>query len=105
MEQKGKESLRQHIEEENAPGAKLMEAKGNFYYAAITGKGVKKAYEGLGAIPAGDPDLGGGDALLPKNLANELLTEPFETNSLRTVEPVSNITGLEEPRLDFFDRG
>lgn len=101
MEQAAKKSLDQRIKTEKSKEAQEIEKKGNFYYAAITGKEMKKAYAGLGAIPVGDPDLGNGDALLPKNLATELLTEPFETNSLRKVEPVSNITGLEEPRLDF----
>ena len=101
MEQEAKKSLEQKVRTEKSPEARMVEKKGDFYYAAITGRDLKKAYEGLGAIPAGDPDLGNGDALLPKNLATELLTEPFETNSLRQVEPVSNITGLEEPKLDF----
>ena len=60
-----------------------------------------KAYEGLGAIPAGSADLGGGEHLLPTNVSRELITEPIEENSLRQVEPISQITGLEEPKLLF----
>ncbi len=89
---------------ENDPAKALAKAKGLFYKAAITGgdvKGILKEYQGLGAIPTQDADLGYGDNLLPTNLSNELLTEPFETNSLRQIEPVSNITGLEEAKLDF----
>lgn len=92
-----------HVESSD-PTKRLLKAKAEFYKTALMGGDVTKvlkAYEGLGAIPAQDADLGYGDNLLPTNLANELLTEPFETNSLRTIEPVTNITGLEEARLDF----
>lgn len=78
-----------------------LKAKADFYRTAIAGGDVRKAYEGLGALPALDADLGNGSNLLPTNLANELITEPVEDNSLRQVEPVSQITGLEEPRLLF----
>lgn len=76
-------------------------AKADFYRAALTGGNVTKAYEGLGGIPASSADLGSGNHLLPKNVATELLLEPLEENSLRDIEPVSNITGLEEQKLTF----
>lgn len=76
-------------------------AKADFFRAALTGGNVAKAYEGLGGIPAASADLGNGDHLLPKNVASELLLEPLEENSLRNIEPVSNITGLEEHKLNF----
>ena len=78
-----------------------LHKKAAFYRAVLTGGDVKKAYEGLGGIPAASADLGSGDNLLPRNIAAELLTEPLEENSLRLVEPVSNITGLEEHKLLF----
>ena len=78
----------------------MVEAKGAFYRDALTGN-VKKTYEGLGAIPANSADLGYGEHLLPKTVANELLLEPEETNPLRTVCRVTNITGYEEPKLGF----
>ena len=78
-----------------------IKAKANFYRAALTGGDVKKAYEGLGAIPGANADLGNGDSLLPTNMSAELLLEPLEENSLRSIEPVSQITGLEEPKLLF----
>lgn len=76
-------------------------AKAAFYRAAFTGGDVRKAYEGLGGIPAATADLGYGENLLPKNVSNELLLEPLEENSLRNVEPVSQIPGLEEQKLLF----
>lgn len=78
-----------------------MKAKADFYRAALTGGNVKKLYEGLGGIPAQTADLGNGDNLLPKNVSSELLLEPLEENSLRNIEPVTNITGLEEQKLSF----
>ena len=78
-----------------------IKAKADFYRAVLTGGDVKKAYEGLGALPAGTADLGNGDRLLPTNMSSELLLEPLEENSLRKVEPVYQITGLEEPKLLF----
>lgn len=76
-------------------------AKADFYRAALTGGDVTKAYEGLGAVPASTADLGYGENLLPKTVSSELITEPVEDNSLRLIEPVSQVTGLEEPCLLF----
>jgi len=83
------------------PESVKVKAKAAFYKAALLGGDVSKAYEGLGGIPAANADLGYGDNLLPVNLTNELITEPVEENSLRQIEPVSQITGLEEPTLMF----
>ncbi len=79
----------------------LIKNKAAFYRAVATKEGRKKAYEGLGALPAGSEDLGNGSALLPSTLSNELIAEPFEENSLRRVEQTSQIAGLEEPRISF----
>ena len=77
-----------------------LKAKAKFFRDAFAGK-IEKSYEGLGAIPAANADLGSGDHFLPTSMSNELITEPLEENSLRKLEPVSNVTGLEEPRLTF----
>lgn len=81
--------------------AEHVKKKAAFYKAVLTGGDAKKAYSGLGAIPTGSSDLGSGENLLPVNMSNELITEPVEENSLRRIEPVSMITGLEEPKLIF----
>jgi len=77
-----------------------IKVKADFYRDAINGM-ANKAYEGLGAIPTATADLGSGDKLLPTNLARELLVEPFEVNPLRNVARITNITGLEEPKLGY----
>ena len=84
------------------PEQNLIAAKAAFYRAVFSGQPISsKAYEGLGGIPAADADLGNGDKLLPTNLARELLVEPFEINPLRTIARITNITGLEEPKLGY----
>lgn len=102
IEAKQKAALERKEAEKDANN--IQKARGEFYRAVLTGgdvKSVVKAYSGLGALPAGSADLGSGDRLLPTNMSRELLTEPEEVNSLRQVETVSNITGLEIPKLDY----
>ena len=82
------------------PANDKIAAKAAFYRDAFAGvRG--KTYEGLGGIPASNADLGNGSALLPKNVSNELIVEPVEINPLRGIARVTNITGLEEPKLGF----
>ena len=79
-------------------------AKAAYYRMKMFGgdmTAVSKAYAGLGAIPANSENLGHGESLLPTNLSRELLTEPVEENSLRRIEPISQIRGLEEAKIDF----
>lgn len=89
------------------PTKALEIAKGKYYQAIADKQGVKeaaaeviKAYRGLGAIPEGDVELGGGEAFLPHNMSNEIVSEPVEDNSLRTIEQITNVTGLEIPIFD-----
>lgn len=78
-----------------------IKAKANLYRALLSGdnSAIEKAYTALGAIPALDADLGNGSKLLPTNLQNELIVEPREMNPMRDVVRMSNIRGLEEPKL------
>lgn len=98
---------REHLKGQNPTGDPekddTIKRKAAFFKAALAGdmEGARKAYSGLGAIPVNTADLGTGENLLPTNMETELITEPFETNSLRTIEQVSQITGLVEPKLSF----
>ena len=96
---------REHLKGQNPTGDpdkdNMIAKKAAFYKTALLGGDVKKAYGGLGAIPANTADLGYGENLLPTNMSTELIVEPFESNSLRSIEQVSQITGLEEPKLSF----
>lgn len=80
-----------------------IKTKAAYYRAMATGDkaAVEKAYVALGAIPGMDADLGNGSKLLPTTLSNELIVDPVVENPMREVVRVSNINGLEEPRLVF----
>ena len=96
--------LQEAIKEQNSGTGdknKRAEQRGEFYKAVLTGGGLKKAYEMLGGIPANSADLGYGDRLIPTTMTNELVVEPAVENPMRTIVRVSNITGLEEPKLTF----
>ena len=53
----------------------------------------------LGAIPV--PHASGGEKLMPVNMQNTLISEPFTRNPLRNVVSVSSITGLELPKIAY----
>lgn len=101
------EAQRNEVAMKNGKGNGLTEkdvaikAKAALYRTALTGGDVKKAYEGLGGIPVNTADLGYGENLLPTNMSRELLLEALDTNPLREISHVTNITGLEEPKLGF----
>ena len=80
---------------------KIVARKAKFLRDAFAGRVTPKTYEGLGAIPANTADLGTGEHLLPSNMSRELVMEPVEDNPLRTVCRVTNINGLEEPKLGY----
>lgn len=88
-------------------GAKMSkkEAMGRFYQAALTGGNVRElgqmVYEQLGAIPANNADQGYGSNLLPTQMSNDLIMEPLVINPLRPFMTVTQITGLELPKLGF----
>ena len=92
---------------EEGAGATMSkeEARGRFYQAVLNGSNVrelpKMVYEQLGAIPAGNADQGMGSNLLPTHLANELMLDPVVENPLLPYMSVTNITGLEIPKLGF----
>jgi len=102
-----KAAVKQQKQVSNDPKIAKAEAKGQFYQAALLGgpqdayKVAQNAYQHLGAIPEGNADLGYGDNLLPTTMGNELIVEPIIENPMREIVRVSNITGLEEPKLLF----
>lgn len=101
MEAAQRASLEKKDRQSSDPAQDKVKAKAALYRAALTGGDIRKAYEGLGAIPEGTADLGYGENFLPTNVSSELLMEPIEENSLRRVEPVSQVNGLEEVKVDF----
>lgn len=78
---------------------KTVKAKAEFIRAAIQGREMSQDAKALIAIPAGNET--GGDKLLPKTMTKEIVHEPFAKNQLREVANVTNIKGLEKPRIAY----
>lgn len=79
---------------------KIVAAKAAFYRAAILKQEIPGEVQAvLKALPANDSS--GGSNFLPVTLSNELVHEPFATNPLRGVIRMSNIKGLELPKIAF----
>ncbi len=86
---------------------KLTKAKAAFYRAALLKQPIPEdAASLLGAqattmiaIPAGGGT--GGENLLPVQMTNELIHEPFVRNPLRPIMRITNINGLIVPKIEF----
>lgn len=79
---------------------KLIAAKAEFIRASIQGRPVSQdALNALRALPGGNAT--GGDKFLPSTMSNELVSEPLATNPLRNALRMSNIKGLELPKISF----
>ncbi|WP_414055197.1 phage major capsid protein [Macrococcus equi] len=82
----------------------VIKAKAEFYRHALMPNEFSKPSEDaqrilLHAIPAGNET--GGDKLLPTTVSKEIITEPFAKNPLRDIARMTNIKGLELPRLSY----
>ncbi|MCJ1656698.1 phage major capsid protein [Staphylococcus sp. NRL 16/872] len=82
---------------------KLVKAKAEFYRHAILPTEFEKpsveAQRLLHALPTGNES--GGDKFLPKTLSKEIVSEPFAKNQLREKARLTNIKGLEIPRVSY----
>lgn len=82
---------------------KIVKAKAEVYRHMLApneyAKPSTEALQLLHAIPAGNDS--GGDELLATNMIKEVITAPTVTNKLRNLSPVTNIKGLELPRIMF----
>ncbi|MGF7036593.1 HK97 family phage major capsid protein [Paenibacillus mucilaginosus] len=84
----------------NTDKERLIAAKAEFIRASIQGRPVaEEALSTLRALPSPNPS--GGDKFLPTTMSNELISEPLVKNPLREVIKVSNIKGLELPKIAF----
>jgi len=79
----------------------IIAKKAAFYRAALERGDIRKTYEGLGALPASSADLGTGEKILPTNMRRELVMEPVDENPVRSICQVTNVKGLEEPKLGY----
>lgn len=79
---------------------RMIAAKADFIRSALLRKPMAEESRAmLHAIP-GD-NVTGGEKFLPKNMTNDLVHEPFVTNPLRKVISMSNIKGLELPKIAY----
>lgn len=82
---------------------KLVKAKAEFYRHALLpnefAKPSQEAQRLLHALPTGNES--GGDKFLPKTLSKEIVSEPFAKNQLREKARLTNIKGLEIPRVSY----
>lgn len=77
----------------------LIKAKAEVIRAAVENREVSNEVQNLVAIPKGDPS--GGDKLLPTTMTKDIVHEPFARNQLRELGEISNIPGLEIPKLAY----
>lgn len=82
---------------------KRIKAKAEFYRHALKPDEFKapshEAKKTLTALPVDNES--GGDKLLPTSLSNEIVSEPFAKNKLREKARLTNIKGLELPRVAY----
>ncbi|MBW0761341.1 phage major capsid protein [Mammaliicoccus lentus] len=82
---------------------KLVKAKAEFYRHALLpnefAKPSQEAQRLLHALPTGNES--GGDKFLPQTLSKEIVSEPFAKNQLREKARLTNIKGLEIPRVSY----
>lgn len=78
---------------------RLISAKAEFIRALIKGTSLsEEAKAVLIAIPTGE---NGGENFLPTTMIDRLIHEPFTKNPLRGVEGMTNIKGLELPKIAY----
>ncbi|MDW5471978.1 phage major capsid protein [Staphylococcus equorum] len=94
-----KNTFYQSLNEED----KKIKAKAEFYRHALLPNEFEKpsqeAQRMLHALPTANDT--GGDKFLPATLSNELVSEPFARNQLREKARLTNIKGLEIPRISY----
>jgi len=79
---------------------RVAAAAAEFYRSNFSGYALSDENRNLlGAIPPSDPS--GGERLLPVNLQNQLIYEPFVNNPLRDAIRISGIRGLELPKIAY----
>ena len=86
---------------------RTIAAKAAFYRAALLKQPIpEESASLLGAqattmiaIPASEGT--GGENLLPINMTNELIHEPWVTNPLRPIQRITNVNGLVVPKIAF----
>ncbi|ORI05537.1 phage capsid protein [Mammaliicoccus sciuri] len=98
-----KENAQSGVYQSLSSEEKMVKAKAEFYRHALLpnefAKPSQEAQRLLHALPTGNDS--GGDKFLPKTLSKEIVSEPFAKNQLREKARLTNIKGLEIPRVSY----
>ncbi|WPC19427.1 phage major capsid protein [Pediococcus inopinatus] len=81
------------------PKEKVTDATAELIRSTMEGKAAPAAVRE--ALGDDDATKTGGQSFLPKTVSNDIIAEPFDTNKLRDLEQVTQITNLELPRVAF----
>lgn len=81
------------------PKQKVTDATAELIRSTMAGK--SQSAKVLEALGDDDATKTGGQSFLPKTVSNDIIAEPFDTNKLRDLEVVTQITNLELPRVAF----
>lgn len=94
------ESVKQQDTSTLSDEERKVAAKAEFIRTALMGGEISAETRNLlGAIKA--PHASAGEKLLPVNISNELLHEPFAKNPLRGVSTFTNVRGLVLPKIAY----
>lgn len=96
-EQKAAMQTKQGLNGIEDPKQKVTSAKASLIRATMRGKSI----DGEVRAVLGDDNTSGGNKFLPKTVSQDVIVEPLAKNPLRGIEPVTQITNLELPRLAF----
>lgn len=79
---------------------RMIAAKADMIRSTFLGKSMSEETRNLlGALPT--PHASGGDKFLPTNMINTLVSEPFTRNPLRGTIRMTNVKGLEVPKIAY----
>lgn len=98
-EQRAKLQFENPMSTTDTDEGKVVAAKAAFIRASIAGASVSQ--EVLAALQTTGTTTGGGEKFLPTTMSTTLISEPFAKNQLRKIVPVSNIKGLELPKIAY----
>lgn len=95
LERREKESIKIPVGEDNP-----IENRGIMYRSIIKGEPVPEDIRRSLFGTSSTPDTGGGN-FIPTNLGEELIFEKLKNNPIRDISTITNIVGLELPRVSY----
>ncbi|MGG3115283.1 phage major capsid protein [Bacillus paranthracis] len=78
---------------------RMIAAKAEYYRSILTGQAVSEETRNL--LGTKQTTSTGGEKFLPTTLSNQIVSEPKQKNPLRPKMTLTNIKGLERPKISF----